>query len=274
MKKKFLLFSATLGIAYLGLTAYSSGPAGSSLNRTGSDGAAASCAGGGCHSASGTTTTGMFTLTDKATSTVVSSGKYVPGKTYVVRLSGANTSGLNKFGFQATVTKADKSLTGTLTTTATHTISRTVGSTKIVEHTAVLSATGSALTVDFEWTAPAKGAGTATFYGIINAVNGTGNVAGDEPSMGFTAAFTEDVTSSIGASATALQTAIYPNPCSDVLHIEAQGNITVSISDLGGRQLISTSAQKDIDVSALQPGSYIIRLDNGTEKQVSMFIKK
>lgn len=216
----------------------------------------------------------MFTLTDKATATVVTSGKYVPGKTYLVKVAGTNSSGLSKFGFQATVTKADKSLSGTLTTPTTHTIARTVGSTKIVEHTAILSATGGALTVDFEWTAPAKGAGTATFYGIINAVNGTGNASGDEPGMGFTAAFTEDATASIGSAGTQSQTAIYPNPCTDVLHIEAAENIKVSVSDLGGRQLISTSAQKDIDVSALQPGSYIISLDNGTEQQVSMFIKK
>jgi hypothetical protein len=273
MKKKILLFSATLGIAYLGITAYAGGPAGAALNRTGSDGATASCTGGGCHGASGATTTGSISITDKATFTPVISSKYLPGKTYIVKVSGNNSS-LNKFGFQATVTKGDHSLAGSVLTTASGTIARTVGSTKIVEHTSALSGTAGAFSTEFEWTAPAKGAGTVTFYGIINAVNGNGNTTGDEPSMGITTAFTEDLTSGIGSASVSASAKIYPNPCTDVLRVEAAGSMNVFISDLGGRQLISTSAQNDIDVSSLQQGSYIIRLDNGAEQQVSMFIKK
>ncbi|MBL7713385.1 MAG: T9SS type A sorting domain-containing protein [Chitinophagaceae bacterium] len=277
MKKKFLLFCAALGIAYIGLTGYASGPAASpaALNRTGAAGSTANCSTGGCHSASSSSTTAVIEMADPASPSVKVT-KYIPGKTYLMTIRGISTPAKPKFGFQVAATKSDNSNAGTLTATAASTGTHAISGINIIEHRAALAASPSAgnYTVNFNWTAPVAGSGTITFYGIINAVDGTGTTANDLPSNGTTAAFSEDLTSSVGTIGTVMATNVYPNPCTDMLHIEARGNMRVSVSDLGGRQLINTTAQKDIDVSGLQPGSYIIRLDNGTEQQVSMFIKK
>ena len=56
---------------------------------------------------------------------------------------------------------------------------------------------------------------------------------------------------------------IYPNPVGSLLHISGLEKVSkASIVDLQGKQVIYTSTTGTIDVSALAPGVYFIRIDN------------
>ena len=68
--------------------------------------------------------------------------------------------------------------------------------------------------------------------------------------------------------------AIYPNPTSDVLYISGtNANQVAIINNLGQPSIYTLSSQGSIDVSALQPGSYIIRDINGNSFDARRFVK-
>lgn len=275
MFKKVLLFTLTLGIAYTTFTSSSGGYAASGNNRTGAAGSSASC--GTCHGSSTANTACSLVVVDKAAPTVPVT-KYTPLKTYTVTLAGTNTAGLAKFGFQVACTNGSSVSTGTITATSTtNTAVRTVSGIKIIEHTtAIPGVVAGVYSISFDWVAPAKGTGNATFYGILNAVNGNGgDDAGDDPSFGITKVLTEEVSSAINEQNTNLMSKIYPNPATNVLNIEGlNGEYAISVSDLVGRVLLNTQSQSSIDVSSLAPGIYNLRIVKGSEQQTSTFVKQ
>lgn len=280
MNKKLLLFTATLGIAYIGLTSYSGGPATSaSLNRTGAAGSSANCAGGGCHAASSTGTSTFIEMADPATPSVKVT-KYTPGKTYLMTIRGTSTPARAKFGFQVAATKSDNTNGGTIAATASGTGTHTISGIKIIEHTTALAASPSAgsYTVNFNWTAPAKGAGTITFYGILNAVDGTGSSSNDLPGNGVTAAFTEDVASGIATVSGNENISIYPNPCTATINIAGLENagkeFKLSVWNLSGREVLGATALTSLDVSHLPQGIYILQLNDGTTSKHISFVKQ
>ncbi len=62
----------------------------------------------------------------------------------------------------------------------------------------------------------------------------------------------------------------YPNPVQNYLRIEgAAADATCTVYDLQGRALLHSAAQQ-IDVTALQQGSYMLKINN----QIIKFIKK
>jgi len=69
---------------------------------------------------------------------------------------------------------------------------------------------------------------------------------------------------------------IYPNPATSTIHIECPAMISTSISSMDGKALLQVANAKDIDVSALPAGMYIITLRNeaGAMLQVQKFIKQ
>jgi hypothetical protein len=77
--------------------------------------------------------------------------------------------------------------------------------------------------------------------------------------------------------------AVYPNPAShrvNITHAEAASNAVISITNLNGRKVFSlkpakgTTLSKDIDVSMLPPGNYILAFLNGSVKSSVKFIKQ
>ena len=286
MNKKILLFTATLGIAYLAISGYGAGPAnGGEGNISGSDKTkAANCSGGSCHAAGSANTfapaSGLITLHDLTTGNLLPGG-YTPLKKYLVKLNAQNTSLLPKFGFQLSCVKKTttkpKVNAGTIaakasTNTATKTTSDGI---VVLEHTSPLSITGTAYTVSFEWTAPASGTGAVEFFAMVNAVNGTGTSSGDAPSTGLTYTINE-TPASIGEIKNEIASKIYPNPCTNVLNIEAAGSakFMATVYDLAGRVVIAPAHQSNIDVSALTSGVYLLRLNTEDGQQTATFVKQ
>ncbi|WP_163320185.1 T9SS type A sorting domain-containing protein [Dysgonomonas sp. 520] len=50
---------------------------------------------------------------------------------------------------------------------------------------------------------------------------------------------------------------VYPNPATDVININAEGDVTVSIYNLQGARILQ-STEKQVNVSTLVPGSYVV----------------
>jgi hypothetical protein len=274
MFKKSLLFSTTLGIAYITLCSYPSKPGTTAAGDcTGSPVATNTC--NSCHTAStgGTTTVVGITLIDSATSIPLTSGKYTPGATYIVTLAGANTKPLSSCGFQVSILDASNANAGTMRATNTKTSVDAVGSSNIIEQKSVITGTAGAYTVSFNWTAPSKGKGTVNFYAVINAVNGggTGNQNGDAVSAPYTLALTEAINSSINENNVLTAHNIYPNPCQNTFNIEGLTSTTqVSVFDLMGKEVVSAQTSSSIDVAHLAPGIYVLRIN----KQAITFVKQ
>ncbi len=65
---------------------------------------------------------------------------------------------------------------------------------------------------------------------------------------------------------------IYPNPCSDVLHIGNDFQGKIKLYDITGRQVL-TSREKDIDVHALPSGLYLLKYENGSTHTSEKLLK-
>lgn len=282
MNKKILLFSATLGIAYLGFTSYSAGPSAGGLGNVSGSAGVANCSGGSCHPAGSAaktkaSLTGIVSLFSNASATAPVVGGYVPGTKYWVKLTAENTTPLLKFGFQAscvsgTTTKVNA---GTLAAMPGSNTAVKTGAINVIEHTKALDATSFQYVSIFEWTAPPAGTGDVTFYVMVNAVNGNGTTSGDEPGVGMTKTFYEKTTS-IGEIKNNIASKIYPNPCTNVLSIESASNdkFMATVYDLNGRQVIAPSHENNLDVSALAAGVYLLRLNTEDGQQSATFVKQ
>ncbi|WP_344828398.1 choice-of-anchor V domain-containing protein [Rurimicrobium arvi] len=277
MKKRNLSLMLCAGLGALALSSYEASPATKSAagNRTGAAGSPASCSGGGCHAASSSATTAAFVVADPAAPTTPVS-QYVPGKTYTVTIGGTNTSAKPKFGFQAAVTNASNASTGTLTATASSTAVHTASSIKIVEHTTPLSGSSGVYTVSFSWVAPAAGTGTVTFYGMLNAVDGTGTTSNDQPSNGFTLSLTEKPASSITENSISNKLLIVPNPAQDFISVKGLSTNTASVAifSVSGAQVISTANTANINIASLAKGTYVLSVLENGQRSSAVFVKE
>jgi len=64
---------------------------------------------------------------------------------------------------------------------------------------------------------------------------------------------------------------IYPNPVKDILHIQTNGeNVkTINIYDVSGRQMLTSKAAEEINVSKLKKGAYVVAME--TDREVKSF---
>jgi hypothetical protein len=66
----------------------------------------------------------------------------------------------------------------------------------------------------------------------------------------------------------------FPNPTNSMLFIESnEAPVKVSIYNVLGKEVLSTKNSKEIDVSALPSGVYIIRISDGVHQTNKKFIK-
>ncbi|MEO6904193.1 MAG: T9SS type A sorting domain-containing protein [Bacteroidia bacterium] len=195
MKKSRFVHLIALCGASLIICSYVGGASTHSIEGTGAEtglGNSAGC-GQGCHT-SGTAITISLELDSAGTPTT----RYVPGMSYKIKLTGKNTSttSLPKFGFQigsivgstSAVTPVNAGVWNAPFPVNTKYIAPKAGKfvVGIVEQTLAIAATsgtggnGTTYEETFNWTAPASGTGTISFWAAINAVNGNGSDTGDK----------------------------------------------------------------------------------------------
>jgi polyhydroxybutyrate depolymerase len=61
---------------------------------------------------------------------------------------------------------------------------------------------------------------------------------------------------------------MYPNPCIDYLNVEYENAVSISIVDITGKEIIHTTNQKQINVSALAKGIYSVVVISRDKQQV------
>jgi hypothetical protein len=196
---------------------------------------------------------------------------YAPGNTYTIEIStiGATTS---KMGFQATAeTETAKAGTFVITNaartqlTASHTVTHTAAGT---------DPQGSPNSWSMDWTAPAEGTGTVTFFAAVNASNADGSNSGDQIYV----ASLEVMESNLGISELDERISdIYPNPANSVIRIDVPLYSQLDIYDNSGRAVMSLKAmteRAEIDVSNLVQGIYFVAISHEGQRAGRTFIRK
>lgn len=294
MKQSILLSTIAAGIALLSLSGSSAGPAASGTgDNTGRRSPALTCAASGCHGAVTSDIQLTATFMDKATGQPLTGG-YIPGKAYEVLIDAVNNvNANNRFGFQAVLVTGSNTQAGNISASALPADYRlsNSGGIGIVEHRRVLTAAapGNEYQVAFDWTAPQSGTGPVTLWAIFNAVNGNGSAdAGDRCNMPFSTTITENTGTSVAdAARRGMPLKVYPNPVTDLLHVEMQaavpGDYNVTVHDLSGVSVYQTrwSSYQDrgvlrIETNDWAPGIYLLQLmtDGDGGQQIIPFIRQ
>lgn len=284
MRKLNAIKFAVIGISgYLLVCGYHGGAGSNGYDCTGAEtglGNAAGCAsGGGCHAPSVTAAITVAIELDSA------GGKptkyYIGGGTYTVKMTGTNTGSttLPDFGFQLASIKGSAAVTtptneGTFTaTTNTHIAPATQYNVVVMaEQSTTLKATsgtggkGTTYVESFSWKAPAKGTGTISIWGVVNAVNGNGNAdAGDLWNTNHIV-INELTPTGIDALSQNNETNVYPNPFSSHTTFSLQNEVTngsITLYDISGKeakQVTFSGKTVDIERGTLPSGIYFYNI--------------
>lgn len=126
-----------------------------------------------CHSSYSLTTNSSSISVSSTPSDIFTNG-YTPGTTYAITLT--LVSGYSRYGFEMTCLKTGNTAAGTFArTNTTNTSLQTASSKQYIGHKSASSTN----TWSFNWTAPASGTGTVTFYAVGNLANGNSSESGD-----------------------------------------------------------------------------------------------
>ena len=278
MKLKFIY--TFFGLAAFGLLALSNSSGRASFSGQGAttapgDGTVcSSCHNGGNYGASVN-----VRLKDKVSGETVT--EYTPNETYDVEVIVGTTTAPGGYGFQVIALKdTDNSSVSTWANNVTpNTKFKTIGSRQYFEQANVLP---DSIMVS-EWTAPAAGTGSVTFYAAGNAVNGTGTSANDQAVTNeFT--FTESTTSTSSLTKMGIRMNTFPNPTIDVLNLSLEMNaskeLTINIYNLEGKRMETQNVmtqsgdnQFRFDVASYNSGMYFLEVADGTNQTAIRVVK-
>lgn len=221
------------------------------------------CGSSGCHSAGEFgPSISLDVISDASGSSKLA---YKPGKLYTTRLQVTAAGSPGGYGFQmVALNDAGESVGQWTAIEDTQTV--TLDGRSYIEHSARLTDG----TIDVQWTSPDSDEGNVTFYFSGNAVNGTGSPAGDG-SANSSLTIEYDPTLSTGDERIE-QTMIYPNPAADHINVVNHSASAYSIYNVQGQSVQQGNLSNDqIGIANLNPGMYVLRLDNSNE--VNRFIK-
>ena len=278
MKLKFIY--TFFGLVAFGLLALSNSSGRASFSGQGAttapgDGTVcSSCHNGGNYGASVN-----VRLKDKVSGETVT--EYTPNETYDVEVIVGTTTAPGGYGFQVIALKdTDNSSVSTWANNVTpNTKFKTIGSRQYFEQANVLP---DSIMVS-EWTAPAAGTGSVTFYAAGNAVNGTGTSANDQAVTNeFT--FTESTTSTSSLTKMGIRMNTFPNPTIDVLNLSLEMNaskeLTINIYNTEGKRMETQNVvtqrgdnQFRFDVASYNSGLYFLEVADGTNQTAIRFVK-
>lgn len=281
MKRKLLfkLVILTFG-AFLWMSHSGGRAADKNQGSTGAPGDGTSCSASSCHGSTAIVVDLSIAVTDANSDPVT---EYVGGETYSVRVTVNHSGGATPaaFGFQlVALTDSDDESTESFANPASNVQIATASTTgrMYAEHNGPSSGNNS-FTVD--WTAPASGAGTVTFYAAGNGVNNDGGTSGDG---GNEASFSMDelTSSNVNEIAEKWELNLFPNPVAENINLKGNssfdGTFTVTIVDVAGRavasqQVASESGQMSIPSASLLTGNYTLMLQNEEGTAVVKFVK-
>ncbi|MFM8951362.1 MAG: choice-of-anchor V domain-containing protein [Bacteroidota bacterium] len=202
--------------------------------------------------------------------------QYFPGAVYPISVTISRAGcPIYGVGFEALLSSGANAGTLTAGTGTTIKIANILGNSRTnVVHTlnGGASTTGSK-TFTFNWTAPAAGTGTVTFYAAGNATNGSGSTSGD-----FIYTTSQTVTESatgVEEGLVASSIAIHPNPVTDNINLSFQllssEEVAVQILSLEGK-LVETAIQEKLQSgkhnlvipAPTQKGIYLLELDHSS----------
>lgn len=128
------------------------------------------------------------TIPGMITSNIPVSG-YAPGTTYTITAT-VSRQGHTRFGFEISPQDLNGNLVGSMGDLGTETTFQQSG--MYITHSSNSLLSNDTKTWQFEWTAPASGSGSVTFYGAFNITNNDGSYTGDTIVLS-TSTFPEDI---------------------------------------------------------------------------------
>lgn len=221
------------------------------------------------------------------TSNIPGSG-YIAGQTYTVTATATSSTSCIRFGFEITPQTSTGVTAGTaIITNAAQTKFAVTGNPRWVTHTQTgtsASTTPGTKTWSFNWTAPASGTGTVTFYGAFNRANNLGTPLQDSIFTS-TLVVAENPTAIWDSEPSDVSFNVYPVPARENIFIrlktldnylpeiqltDISGKIIRRVSDAG-----SASAAEhtfDISTSGIDSGIYFVRIIHGSTVSVKKVI--
>jgi hypothetical protein len=278
MKLKFIYMF--FGLAAFGMLALSNSSGRASFSGQGATTApgegtvCTSCHNGGNYGASVN-----VRLKDKVSGEPIT--EYTPGETYDVEVIIGTSTTPGGYGFQVLALKdMDNSSVSTWANNVTmNTKFTNAGGRQYFEQ-------GTALQDSImmaEWTAPASGTGSVTFYAVGNAVDKTGTSANDQ-AVTNEITFTEATTSTSSLAKLGIRINTFPNPTVDMLNLslntEASKALTINIYNLAGNRMqgqnVMTQSgenQYRFDVASYSSGIYFLEISDGINQTATRFVK-
>lgn len=192
--------------------------------------------------------------------------EYVPNTTYTVEASVNNSSGTpQRYGFQMVSLLSGNAAYNAWSNPSSNTRIANAGGRSYAEHAG--KSVSNTFTAD--WTAPAAGSGTVSFYMGGAAVNNNGNTLGDGGNTTFFQ-LTEGQSTSVEENANNWKFSTYPNPVVDQLNVilegEKQGNVQILIRDAFGKKVLSEQrtmggyGSLSFDLSDFENGIYFLQI--------------
>jgi hypothetical protein len=185
---------------------------------------------------------------------------YQPGESYQLRVQVSGQNNPKSFGYELVCLKAsDNSDLGVWSQLGDRVRTRTMLNRVYLQQSA--PKTDGIFTAN--WKAPLTDVGPVNFYFSGLAVNLNGTTSGDQHAVSSFTLTSSGTSSSNEITSDNLSIKIHPVPSSDFIFIDMPEAANVKIIGMNGSHVsIQYNAEKGIDISALSPGIYFVRVEN------------
>jgi hypothetical protein len=264
---KMIKRNTKLNMAILSVLAlvFMSNRGGSPGGRSGSttDNGATCSTNGGCHNSS------SAPASQDMISTNVPSNGYAPGSSYDITIN-ISDEGTSVWGFEMMAEDKNGLPVGAFSNNSQV---NSLNSGLRATHKFASSSSSDAQTWIANWTAPASGTGSVTFYVSAMAANGNGNNRGDRVFID-TISITENTSANI-AELENFQINLYPNPATQKIVITGYENTSSNIKVINsmGETVMSGLFKNALNISELASGTYYLKIIENNRVFIKRFSK-
>ena len=266
---KMIKCNNKLNIAILSILAvvFMSNRGGSPGGRSGStsDNGATCSTNGGCHNSS------SAPAPQNMISTNVPSNGYAPGSSYDITIN-VSDGGTSVWGFEMMAEDENGSPVGNFSNNS-QVNSLNSGLRATHKFASSSSSSSDEQTWVANWTAPASGTGSVTFYVSVMAANGNGNNRGDKVFID-TISIVENTSANI-ADLENFHINLYPNPATQNIVIEGYENISSNIKVVNsmGETVMDSPFKNSLNISELASGTYYLKIVENDRVFIKRFSK-